>query len=88
MVDEVVDPAVSVDGVDGVDSPELGDMMMPGGPVVVVAGSACGSSLLTDCIDDCTNVPPSAETGTAEADKSVFKAEGALCVGGGPCAAG
>ena len=90
-VDEVVDPVDSVDGVDSPElySPDLGDMMiLPGGPLVVVAGSACGSSLPTVCIDDCTNVPPSAGTGTAEADKSVFKAEGALCVGGGPCAAG
>ena len=90
-VDEVVDPVASVDGEDSpeLDSPELGNMMMlPGGPLVAVAGSACGSNLPTDFNDGCTNVPPPAGTGTAEADKSVFEAEGAFRVGGGPCAAG
>ena len=102
-VDEVVDPVDSVDGVDSpeFDSPELelglGDVMMlmsPGWPFVAVAGSACGSSLPPDCIDDCTIVTRSAETGTVEADKSVLKTEteteGAPCVGGGggSCAAG
>ena len=95
-VDEVVDPVDSVDGVDSpeFDSPELelelelGEVMMlmsPGWPFVAVAGSACGSSLPPDCIDDCTIVPPLAETGTVEADKSVLKTEteGAPRVGGG-----